>query len=103
MLKKAGAVAAAAAGLMMLGAPAFAGVPGGNGTGGGGNGVHGDHKDQGQIGLVNVQDLEVAKNVAVTLGLCNNNVGAAIGAAVPILSPHIVGNCASSVVESSDN
>lgn len=97
MLKKAGAVAAAAAGLMMLGAPAFAGVPGGNG------GHHGDHKDQGQIGLVNVQDLEVAKNVAVTLGLCNNNVGAAIGAAVPILSPHIVGNCASSAVGSSDN
>ena len=91
MLKKAGAVAAATAGLLMLGAPAFAGTAAP---------MH--SKDQGQIGLVNVQDLEVVKNVAVTAGVCGNNVGV-LGAAVPILSPSITHNCASTDIASEDN
>jgi hypothetical protein len=80
VLKKAGVIAAAAAGLMMLGAPAFADI----------NSAH-----NGQVGLVNLNDIDIAKdiNVNVIAGVCGNNVGV-LGAAVPILSPSIVESCA---------
>jgi hypothetical protein len=82
-LKKAGVIAAAAAGLLMLGAPAFA-APGVNNA-------HG-----GQVGLININDVDIAKDININLiaGVCGNNVGV-LGAAVPVLSPSIVKNCAS--------
>ncbi len=86
MLKKAGVVAAAAAGLIMLGAPAFASTAHLQGEGWGGG--HG-----GQVGLVNVSNVDVLHNVNGTLGLCGDNVGV-LGAAVPILSPSVTRTCA---------
>jgi hypothetical protein len=82
MMKKAGVVAAAAAGLMMLGAPAFAG------------GMDGDHN--GQVGLVNVNDVDVVKdiNVNIPVGVCNNNIGV-LAVIVPVLSPQFAESCSS--------
>ncbi|MBP2320854.1 hypothetical protein JOF56_001239 [Kibdelosporangium banguiense] len=86
MLKKAGVIAAAAAGLLMLGAPAFAADI---------NSAH-----NGQVGLVNLNDIDIAKdiNVNVIAGVCNNNVGV-LGAAVPVLSPQIVDSCAAGGID----
>ncbi|WP_199543549.1 hypothetical protein [Prauserella sp. PE36] len=82
MLKKSAFVAAAAAGLMMIGSPAFAG------------GEIDKDKEQnhtGQIGLVNVNDVLNDNNV----GVCDNHVNvlgvqvadALNGLGVPLLSP----------------
>ncbi|WP_167481489.1 MULTISPECIES: hypothetical protein [Amycolatopsis] len=60
MLKKSAIVAAAAAGFMMIGSPAFATQGGGWDDGG----------DTGQLGLVNVDDVLNDNNV----GVCDNNV-----------------------------
>ncbi|HEX3780747.1 MAG TPA: hypothetical protein VHX38_13860 [Pseudonocardiaceae bacterium] len=87
VLKKAGVVAAAAAGLIMLGAPAFASTAHLQGEGWGGG--HGG----GQVGLVNVSNVDILHNVNAVAGACGDNVGV-LGAAVPILSPSIVGHCA---------
>ncbi len=91
MLKKAGVVAAAAAGLLMLGGPAFAGQ------------AH--HRDinsahNGQVGLVNLNDIDILKdiNINVIAGACGNNVGV-LGAAVPVLSPSITHSCAEGGIE----
>lgn len=81
MLKKTAFVATAAAGLMMLGSPAFA-------TTGGDDG-HGD--GSGQVGLVNVNDVLNDNNV----GVCDNKVNvlgvqatdALNGLGIPLLSP----------------
>ncbi|TCO58513.1 hypothetical protein [Actinocrispum wychmicini] len=88
MLKKAGVIAAAAAGLLMLGGPAFAGQS---------HHVRSiNDAHNGQVGLVNLNDIDIAKNINLNViaGVCGNNVGV-LGAAVPILSPSIVNNCAS--------
>jgi hypothetical protein len=86
VLKKAGVIAAAAAGLLMLGAPAFAGEGHGRGI----NDAHG-----GQVGLINLNDIDILKDININLiaGVCGNNVGV-LGAAVPVLSPSIVHSCA---------
>lgn len=99
MVKKAGLIiAAAAAGLLMIGGPAFAGEPGDGGSGGGGSwpGGHGDlliedHADP-QVGLVNLQGIDVAKdiNLNAVIGACGNQV-----LAIPLLSPPATGSCAS--------
>jgi hypothetical protein len=88
VLKKAGVVAAAAAGLLMLGAPAFAGD--GHGMGGGVN-----NAKNGQVGIVNLNDIDIVKDININgvVGACGNNVGV-LGGAVPILSPSITGSCA---------
>jgi hypothetical protein len=90
VLKKAGVIAAAAAGLLMLGGPAFAG---GYGDGEGGDGVN--SAKHGQVGLVNLNDIDIAKDINLNgvVGACGNNVGV-LGGAVPILSPSITGSCA---------
>ena len=87
MLKKTGLVAVAAAGLLMLGAPAFAG------EGGHGHGVNNAHN--GQVGLINLNDIDILKdiNLNVVAGACGNNVGI-LGLALPILSPQVTGSCA---------
>jgi hypothetical protein len=89
VLKKAGVIAAAAAGLLMLGAPAFAG----EGDGGQGGGVN--NAKHGQVGLVNINDVDIVKDINLNgvVGACGNNVGV-LGGAVPILSPSITGSCA---------
>jgi len=91
VFKKAGVIAAAAAGLLMLGGPAFAGGFGdGEGHGDGVNGA-----DRGQVGIVNLNKIDIAKDINVNgvVGGCGNNVGV-LGGAVPILSPSITGSCA---------
>ncbi|WP_167481490.1 MULTISPECIES: hypothetical protein [Amycolatopsis] len=82
MLKKSAIVAAAAAGFMMIGSPAFATQGGGWDDGG----------DTGQLGLVNVDDVLNDNNI----GVCDNNVNVlavqvedtlnGFGVSVPILS-----------------
>ncbi|MEV4318732.1 hypothetical protein [Actinocrispum sp. NPDC049592] len=86
-MKKAGVIAAAAAGLLMLGAPAFAGE--GHDMGGINGAKHG------QVGLVNLNDIDIVKDININgvVGACGNNVGV-LGGAVPILSPSITGSCA---------
>ena len=91
MLKKAGAVAAIAAGLMMLGSPAFAT------TGEGHHGHGGHHWNNGP--LLSVLN---GNNVNGTIGACGNNVGV-LGAAVPINSPVFVDNCAAGGIVDGDD
>jgi hypothetical protein len=86
MLKKVAAVTAVTAGLMMVGAPAFAGVPGGHNPGGKGDKVS-------QIGLVNVNDVDILRNVNAVVGACGNNVSV-VGVTVPVLSPSPTKGCA---------
>ncbi|MEC3977314.1 hypothetical protein [Amycolatopsis sp. H20-H5] len=110
MLKKTGfVVAAAAAGMLMMGGLASAGtVHHGHDW----DGDFGDYANYGQVGLVNLNNTDIAHNVNGTLGLCGNDVnvlGVQVpirdslnGVGVPILSPgkHEAGssqlsNCAS--------
>lgn len=88
MLKKAGVVAAAAAGLIMLGAPAFASTASPQGEG------WGHHHGAGQVGLVNVSNVDILHNVNTVVGACGDNVGV-LGAAVPVMSPVFTKTCAS--------
>jgi hypothetical protein len=90
VLKKAGVIAAAAAGLMMLGAPAFAGE----------GHARVNNADHGQVGLVNLNDIDILKDININLiaGVCGNNVGV-LGAAVPVLSPSIVESCAAGGID----
>ncbi|HEV3360964.1 MAG TPA: hypothetical protein VG247_29445 [Pseudonocardiaceae bacterium] len=87
MLKKAGVVAAAAVGLIMLGAPAFASTASLQGEGWG-------HHGDGQVGLVNVSNVDILHNVNTVVGACGDNVGV-LGAAVPVMSPVFTKTCAS--------
>lgn len=87
MLKKAGVVAAAAAGLMMLGSPAFASTAH----------DHGYHWTNGP--LLSVLN---GNNINAVVGACGNNVGV-LGAAVPINSPSITDNCAAGGVVDGDD
>jgi len=93
VLKKAGIAAAVAAGVLMIGAPAFAGQ--GTSPRHGVNNAHG-----GQVGLINLNDIDILKDININgvLGLCNNNVGV-LGGAVPILSPQITGSCAAGGID----
>jgi hypothetical protein len=93
VLKKAGIAAAVAAGVLMIGAPAFAGQ--GKSPRHGVNNAHG-----GQVGLINLNDIDILKDININgvLGLCNNNVGV-LGGAVPILSPQITGSCAAGGID----
>ncbi|PRY46716.1 hypothetical protein [Umezawaea tangerina] len=83
MLKKAGVVAAVAAGLMMIGSPAFAEG-------------HATWNNGGLLSALN------GNNANVTAGVCGNNVGV-LGAAVPINSPSITGNCAAGAIVDGDD
>jgi hypothetical protein len=80
VLKKAGAVAAVAAGFMMIASPAFA-APG-----------HAEWNNGSLLSAVN------GNNVNVTGGVCGNNVGV-LGGAVPINSPVFVDNCAAGGID----
>nr|WP_225954595.1 hypothetical protein [Kibdelosporangium phytohabitans] len=82
----------------MIGGPAFAGEPGS-----GGPGHHRPHGDVlieehagPQVGLVNLQGIDVAKdiNAAVNAGVCGTQ-----ALAIPVLSPVGVGNCASGGID----
>ncbi|MEJ2855432.1 MULTISPECIES: hypothetical protein [unclassified Saccharothrix] len=98
MLKKAGAIAGIAAGLMMLGSPAFAatGTPGGWDDDGGNGGP--------QVNNGGLASVVNGNNVNAVVGLCGNNVGAGIAAfAVPINSPIFVDNCAAGGVVDGDD
>ncbi|MET0233952.1 MAG: hypothetical protein ABW224_04870 [Kibdelosporangium sp.] len=85
MLKKAGVIAAAAAGLLMLGAPAFAGGVEGPGV----------NSWNGQIGLVNLNGIDILEdiNLNAVVGACDNDLGL-LGSIVPIMSPSATGSCA---------
>lgn len=80
VLKKAGVVAVAAAGMLMIGAPAFASE----------SGAWGHHHQPPQVN----QNIDILHNVNAVLGACGNDV-AVLGAVVPILSPNPTGECAS--------
>jgi hypothetical protein len=90
LFKKFGFVAAAAAGLMMLGGVASAEETVARGD-------VSTHDESGQLGLVNLNNLDVLHNVNGTLGICDNNVNvlgvqvpvrdALNGIGVPVLSP----------------
>ncbi|MEV7550368.1 hypothetical protein AB0N89_12150 [Amycolatopsis sp. NPDC089917] len=76
MLKKIGfVVAAAAAGAFMAGGIAAADTPGGD--------HHGGYDHSGQVGLVNLNNIDALHNVNGTLGLCGNDVNV-LGVQVPI-------------------
>ncbi|MEO6088212.1 MAG: hypothetical protein ABIQ18_34375 [Umezawaea sp.] len=97
MLKKAGAVAAIAAGLMMIAAPAFATTGEGHEGHEGHGHSHGYHWNNGP--LLSVLN---GNNVNATVGACGNNVGV-LGGAVPINSPVFVDNCAAGGIIDGDD
>ncbi|ALG06593.1 hypothetical protein [Kibdelosporangium phytohabitans] len=78
-MKKLAVVTAAAAGLLMLGGPAFAD-----------NDVLFEDHAAPQVGLVNLQGIDVAKdiNAAVNAGVCGTQ-----ALAIPVLSPIFVPEC----------
>jgi hypothetical protein len=90
VLKKIGFTAAIAGGLMMLGGVASADQVDHHGH-------RYSHDESGQLGLVNLNNIDVLHNVNGTLGLCGNDVNvlgvqvpirnALNGIGVPILSP----------------
>jgi hypothetical protein len=93
VLKKAGVVAAAAAaGVMVLSAPAFAGTPG--------EGHWMGHHTPHQVGVVNVNDVHalndvhVLENVNVPICATNNTIaGGLVAVAVNALNPTFVKDC----------
>ncbi|MEU7529201.1 hypothetical protein AB0A74_25980 [Saccharothrix sp. NPDC042600] len=84
MLKKAGAVVGVAAGLLMLGSPAFAA---------------GEGFQWNSAPLVSALN---GNNVNAVVGVCGNNVGV-LGAAVPINSPYFIDNCAAGGIVDGDD
>ncbi|GAA0215496.1 hypothetical protein GCM10010492_11620 [Saccharothrix mutabilis subsp. mutabilis] len=84
MLKKAGAVVGVAAGLLMLGSPAFAA----------GEGFQWNNGPL--LSALN------GNNVNAVVGVCGNNVGV-LGAAVPINSPYFIDNCAAGGIVDGDD
>lgn len=93
MLKKVGFVGlAAAAGMIALGGAASAATAAGPG-----DWDQADWDQSGQVGLVNVNNLDVAHNVNTVAGVCDNNINVlgvqvpvrevANGIGVPVLSP----------------
>jgi hypothetical protein len=107
VLKKAGVVAAAAAGLIMLGAPAFASTASTQGWDHGhGHEGHGSSSYNGpgnQLGLVNTGDIDVLHNVSVPV--CANNDDIAVGlvaVVADVLSPKGVSDSCNSVIATGD-
>lgn len=100
MLKKAGVIAAAAAaGVMVLSAPAFAGTPG--------EGHWMGHGHPHQVGVVNVDDVHalndvhVLENVNVPICATNNTIaGGLVAVAVNALNPTFVKDCVDGVAAS---
>jgi hypothetical protein len=97
MLKKIGLVAAvAAAGMVLFGGMASATSYPSTGSGESHHSV-GDNGLEGQVGLVNLNNLDAAHNVNVPVGLCDNDINVlgvqvpvrhvADGLNVPVLSP----------------
>ncbi|CAL9635695.1 hypothetical protein SUDANB95_06176 [Actinosynnema sp. ALI-1.44] len=84
MLKKAGAVIGVAAGLLMLGSPAFAA---------------GEGFQWNNAPLLSALN---GNNVNAVVGVCGNNVGV-LGAAVPINSPYFIDNCAAGGIVDGDD
>ncbi|MEV0679990.1 hypothetical protein AB0I60_26050 [Actinosynnema sp. NPDC050436] len=90
MLKKAGAAAAIAAGLMMLGSPAFAA----------GHDAEYDVHQWNSGPLVSALN---GNNLNVPIGVCGNNVGV-LAAIIPAGSPQLTGNCATgAILDGHDN
>ncbi|CCH28122.1 hypothetical protein ABZ816_05350 [Actinosynnema sp. NPDC047251] len=90
MLKKAGAVAAIAAGLMMLGSPAFAA----------GHDADYDVHQWNSGPLISALN---GNNVNVPVGVCGNNIGI-LGLVAPVGSPQITGSCAqAAILDGHDN
>jgi hypothetical protein len=102
VLKKAGVVAAAAAaGVMVLSAPAFAGTPGE------GHWMEGHHHPH-QVGVLNVNDVHALNDVHVlenvNVPVCITHVPVAVGlvaVAVDALNPTFVKDCVDGVAASS--
>ncbi|GGS57510.1 MULTISPECIES: hypothetical protein [Actinokineospora] len=91
MLKKAGFVTSAVAGLMMIGGIASAG----------GHDDNGD--DAEQVGLINVDDTEVLENVNVPICLTNNNIAVGLVAvAANILNPTEFDRCVEGTIWTGD-
>jgi hypothetical protein len=97
MIKKIGLVAAvAAAGMVLFGGMASATTWTGPSSDGGHHSV-GDNGLNGQVGLVNLNNLDLLHNVNIPVGVCRNNVNVlgiqatldhiADGLNIPILSP----------------
>ncbi|MGW5051284.1 hypothetical protein [Actinokineospora sp. NPDC004072] len=99
MLKKAGFVTSAVAGLMMMGGMAFAD---GNGHGHGHGHGHGSD-DAEQVGLVNLDDIEILENVNIPICATNTNVAVGLVAvAANILSPTEVDRCSQAEIWTGD-
>ncbi|MEU4800720.1 hypothetical protein [Actinosynnema sp. NPDC023587] len=96
MLKKAGAAAAIAAGLMMIGSPAFAGEPEDHGHD---HGWNNDHKadDTHQWNSGGLLSALNGNNVNVPVGVCNNNIGV-LAVVAPIASPQVAGHCSTGAI-----
>lgn len=88
----AGVIAMAAAGMMVLGAPAFAATS------------HGqrDDVDINHNHVYNGINLLNENNIQIPIGICGNNVGI-LGAAIPVLSPQTTDNCASASIDQSSD
>ncbi|ALG06592.1 hypothetical protein [Kibdelosporangium phytohabitans] len=82
-MRKLAVVVAATAGLLTLGGPAFA------------DSVIEDHAAP-QIGLLNLQGIDIAKdiNAVLNVGVCGTQ-----ALAIPIISPVGVGSCASGGID----
>jgi hypothetical protein len=89
-LKRTVIVGAMAAGALALGVASASAAQGDSYPGPGHHGHSWAHEGVAQYGLINLNNIDISP----ALGLCGNNVGV-LGAAVPILSPTYVDNCAS--------
>jgi hypothetical protein len=95
VLKKAGVVAAAAAGLMLLGAPAFASTaqPQDEAWGWSHPSVN---------GLINVGAVDIAHNIQIPVCITNPAVGV-LGVAVSALNPTEIGKCSTANISNNDS
>lgn len=100
MLKQAGFVASAVAGLMMIGSAAFACTDCDDEWGG--PSTWPGHHD-GQLGVVNVDNVDVAENVNIPVCATGNNVPVGvIAVAVSALNPTNLDRCVKGVVHTGD-
>ncbi|MGW5051281.1 hypothetical protein [Actinokineospora sp. NPDC004072] len=101
MLKKAGIVTSAIAGLMMVGGTAFA-CPNACDDDWDGPSSHDDDGIE-QVGLVNVDDLDVLENVNVPICLTNTNVAVGLVAvAANLLNPTEIDRCTAAEIWTGD-
>ncbi|SDI64697.1 hypothetical protein SAMN05192558_106129 [Actinokineospora alba] len=100
MLKQAGFVASAVAGLMMIGSAAFA-CTDCDDEWGGPSDFPGHH--DGQVGVVNVDNVDVAENVNIPVCATNNTIaGGVVAVAVNALNPTYIDRCVKGVVHTGD-